>query len=199
MSRVIAKSTGVEELLDEMEIVLIRDINEALAEVYARRQQSDIDRAQRRGVNYVPMEYDEVPTDHFHTGNFPSLVLEEVPPESYPYIVLTIEDYSPDPESAAHDQMNVYRDAISVHCLASATPEEGSEIVFRRAVRLGEAVFLSLMSDGQMSRRLASLSNPVRGQASVPWTYRKEGRGEKHWFQAVGTQFAIKNYTSMFD
>src|SRR4051812_44827220 len=106
MSFVLAKSTGIEELLDEFEIVLMRDINGALEEVYARREQSDMDRAERRGVAYVPLTYSDVPPEHFHTGNFPSLALEEVPPEAYPYIVLMIEDYTADPEGAMNDHMS---------------------------------------------------------------------------------------------
>ena len=54
--RVFAQSTGVEELLDEVEAVLIRDINETLAYVYERREAADQARATRRGVNYVPIE-----------------------------------------------------------------------------------------------------------------------------------------------
>ena len=197
MSRVFARSTGVEELLDEVEIVLMRNINPALAEVYERRELADRARAERREIPYVPIERDDIPVAHFHTGNFPSLVLEEVPKEAYPYVVITVEDYAPDAEDPRQDHMNVYREALSVHCLAQASPAEGSEVVFRRAVRMGEAVFLSLGSDAAMQSRLSGFSNPVRGQHSVPWTYNHKGRGKDWWFQAVGTSYAIKNYTSM--
>lgn len=199
MSQVVSKSTGVEEVLDEIEAVLIPEINPALAEVYERREQADKDRATRRQIEYVPLEYDEVPPSHFHTGNFPSLVLEEVPRDSYPYIVLTIDDYSVDPEDPRHDHMSVFRDAVAVHCLAKASPEEGSEVVFRRAIRMGEAVFLALASNPSMQKRLGGLSNPLRGQPSIPWTYQEQGLGEDWWYQAVGTSYAIKTYTSMYD
>lgn len=197
MPKVLFRSTGVEELLDEVEQALQTRVNDALAEVYERRQIADEARAQWRGVNYVPIEYDPIPKHHFHTGNFPKLVLEEVPREGYPYIVLMIEDYAPDAEDARQDHMNVFRDALSVHCLASASPEEGSEVVFRRAVRMGEAVYLALGSDPAMQKRLSGFSNPVRGQPSVPWTYKQKGRGDSWWFQAIGTSYAIKTYTSM--
>lgn len=192
------RSTGLEELLDEIEIVLMRDINDALAEVYDRMRERDQARALRRNEPYEPLEYHAVPPEHFHTGNFPSLVLDEVPKEDYPYIVLTVESYSPDAEDARQDHLNVFRDALVVHCLAHAEPDEGSEVVFRRAVRMGEAVYLSLASDPLMRAALSGASNPVRGQHSVPWTYQHKGRGKDHWFQAVGTSYAIKTYTSHY-
>jgi hypothetical protein len=191
------QTTGLEELVDDVEEVLLRDINDALATVYERRALADEARALRRGVGYVPLTYDEVPSDHFHVGNFPRLSYEEVDYEAYPYIVLTVEDYVPDPEDATQDHRNVYRDALVVHCLAASSSEEGGEVVWRRAVRMGEAVFLALASDPMMQRRLSGVSNPVRGQHSIPWTHKRKGRGEVFWFQAVGTHYAIKNYTSM--
>ena len=185
-------STGVEELLDAVEEVLIRDINEALATVYGRSVDRDIARAERRGVEYVALTYDEVPPDHFHTGNFPSLVLEEIPYDAYPYIVLTIEDYAPSAEDLLMDQIDVYRENLVVHCLAKADPDEGSEIVFRRAIRMGEAVYLTLASEPSLRSALAAFSNPQRGQHSIPWTAPHKGRGEDYWYQAVGTTYALR-------
>lgn len=193
------QSTGVEELLDTFEVVLIDQINDALTEVYARRELSDIARAERRGETYEPITYETVAADHFHLGNFPSLVLEEIPPDSYPYIVLTIEDFVPDAEDIRQDHINVYRDALIVHCLAKSTDEEGPEVVFRRAIRMGEAVFMTLGTDPVTSRMLGAFSNPTRGQHSIPWTSNHKGRGDDFWCQAVGMSYAIKNYTTMLD
>jgi hypothetical protein len=198
MPQVYFQSTGVEELLEDIEAVLMRDINQALDTVYQRREPSDVLRAQRRGVPYEAIKYDYVPPSHFHIGNFPSLVLEEVPPEAYPYIVITIEDYTPDQEDARSDHVNVYRQTLATHALAKALPEEGSDIVFRRAVRMGEAIYISLASDPHMQKLLSGLSNPVRGQHSIPWTYQHEGHGDKFWFQAVGTNYAIKSHTTSY-
>jgi len=192
------QSTGVEETLDEIEGILIRDVNDALEQVYARREAADQERALRRNIPYVPIEFDPVPPEHFHTGNFPSVALNEVPKESYPYIVLTIEDYAPDPSDAMDDHKNIYRDALVVHCLAQASNEEGSEVVFRRSVRMSEAVFISLASERTLQSRLFGLSNPVRGQQSIPWTALYEGHGEKWWFQASGTHYAMRSYTSFY-
>jgi hypothetical protein len=193
------QSTGVEELLDVIETVLIDNINDALAEIYARRELSDIARAERRGEDYVALTYETVPPDHFHIGNFPSLVLEEVSPDEYPYIVLTIEDFVPDAEDIRQDHINVYRDALVVHCLAKSSNDEGPEIVFRRAVRMGEAVFMVLGTDPATSSLLGTFSNPTRGQQSIPWTSNHKGRGENSWYQAVGMSYAIKSYSSMYD
>lgn len=188
-------STGTEELLDVVEEVLIRDINDALAQVYERNVERDEARAVRRGVEYVALTYDEVPPDHFYTGNFPSLVLEEIPYDSYPYIVLTIEEYAPSAEDLLMDQINVFRENLVVHCLAKANPEEGSEIVFRRAIRMGEAVYLTLASEPTLRSALAAFSNPQRGQHSIPWTAPHKGRGEDYWYQAVGTTYSLRNRT----
>jgi hypothetical protein len=198
MPQIAFKSTGVEELLDEVETLLMRDLNDSLAYVYEQRELMDRARALRRGVAYEPIEYSEVPVSHYHVGNFPSMVLAEVPKEDYPYVVLTVEDWAPDAEDPRNDHMNVYRDQLSVHCLASATPAEGGEVVYRRALRMGEAVFLSLGSDPRMQKRLSGFSNPVRGQHSVPWTAQEKGRGDDYWFQSVGQSYAVKSFTSMY-
>lgn len=199
MSVIAYRSTGVEELLDVVETILIRDINDALDEVYARREEADIARATRRQQEYVPVSFEYVVPDHFHTGNFPSLVLEEIPPDDYPFIVLTIEDFVPDAEDIAQDHLSVYRDALVVHCLAKSTDEEGAEVVFRRAVRMGEAVFVTLASATELRRALAQFSNPTRGQHSIPWTSQHKGRGADSWYQSVGMSYAIKSYTTIYD
>jgi hypothetical protein len=195
---------GTEELLDMVESAIIRDINDALAVVYERRATADEARAVLRGEVYVPLVYEEVPSSHVWIGNFPSLVLEEVGPEAYPYIAVTTEDYVSDAEDARNDQVDVRRHGFTVHSLAKSKPEGdvngvgidyASHIVFRRAVRMGEAVHLVLHQDPATSRLLSGSSNPVRGQQSLPWTYQHKGRGPGFWFQAVGTTYAIKSYT----
>lgn len=187
---------GIEEMLDVFEIALIDNINEALVEVYSRRSVADQARADRRGYPYVEMTYDDVPPAHFYVGNFPRQVLDEVPPDLYPYIVLSIGETTPAPEDAAQDQRNVYRESLEVHSLAKATDEEGSEVVYRRAIRMAEAVFLVLASTPATAALLRGLSNPTRGQSSIPWKYQYKGRGKDHWFQAVGMNYAITTYTT---
>lgn len=203
---------GTEELLDVIEVVIITDINVRLAEIYARREPRDMARAVLRGEEYVPLAYEEVSPAHVWIGNFPSTVLEEVGPESYPYVAVTTEDYSPDAEDIRLDHTSAYRNGFTVHCLAKAAPESNnntgtdesvtidpaSDVVFRRAVRMSEAIFLALASNDQTARLISGFSNPVRGQHSLPWTYQHKGRGLNFWFQAVGTSYAIKSYTSLY-
>jgi hypothetical protein len=198
---------GTEELLDIIESAIIRDINEALAAIYERREDGDIARAALRGEEYVALTYEEIVPSHVYVGNFPSLVLEEVGPEAYPYIAVTPEDYMPEAEDIRMDQTHVFRSGFTVHCLAKAEPQgtlEGvnidgaSDIVFRRAVRMGEAVHLVLHSDPGTSRLISGSSNPTRGQQSLPWTYQHNGQGPNFWFQAVGTSYTIKSYTGPY-
>jgi hypothetical protein len=187
-------------MLDDIEIALQAEINEALQAVYDFLAPRDEARALRRGVPYVPLEPVDIPVDHFHVGNFPRMVLEEVPEEMYPYIVLAIEDATPDAESGQQDHMNVFRQALAVHSLAAATADEGSEIVYRRALRMGEAVHLVLSSNKTTAKLLKGVPNPTRGQSSIPWTYRTQGRNNNRaWYQAVGLSYAIKIYTTSYD
>ena len=205
---------GTEEVLDVIEAVIITDINDCLETVYDRRVERDKARADLRGEPYVPLMFEDVPPSHVWIGNFPSTILEEVGPEHYPYIAVTIEDYAPDVEDARLDQMNSYRVPFTVHCLARVSPDEMDDLdsteidqqhpvdhaasdVFRRAVRMSEAVFVALGSNPQTARLISGFSNPVRGQHSLPWTYQHKGRGPNFWFQAVGTSYAIKTYTSL--
>lgn len=208
MSPMLSESLlGTEEILALIESAIIRDINEALEVIYDRRAPADQARAQLRGEQYVPLEYQEVPPSHIYVGNFPSLVLEEVGPDAYPFIAVTVEDYTPEAEDPRNDHVGVYRSGFTVHCLAKAEPEgdvnntgvdAASDTVFRRAVRMGEAVFLVLNQDPATSRLISGNSNPARGQQSLPWTYQHNGIGPKFWFQAVGTSYAIKSYTNSF-
>lgn len=192
-------SIDVEPMLDEIEIVLQSDLNDALVHVYAELEPRDIARAERRGVEYQPLLPQEIPADHYHIGNFPRQVLKDVPNEMYPYLVLAVEDMVPDAESASEDHMQVHRQALVVHSLAMGTDEEGSEVVYRRALRMGVAVHTALMSNGVTSNMLKGLVNPQRGQSSVPWTYREGGHNERRaWYQAVGISYAVKIYTSLY-
>jgi len=191
---------GTESMLDDIEIALQGEINEALEAVYSALALRDEARAFRRGVPYVPMVPVDIPVDHFHVGNFPRMVLEEVPGEMYPYIVLAIEDATPDAESGRQDHIEVFRQALAVHSLASASEEEGSEMVYRRAMRMGEAVHLVMSTNATCKRILKGLPNPMRGQSSIPWTYRRNGRNQNRaWYQAVGLTYAIKIYTTSYD
>jgi hypothetical protein len=196
---------GTEELLDLIESAIILNVNDALSVVYERRVPLDQARAELRGVPYEPLEYDEVPPGHVWAGNFPSTVLEEVGPEAYPYIAITLDDYVPDAEDLMQDHVNVYRNGFTVHSLAKADPEgvaEGqgidpaSDKVLRRAIRMAEAVHLVAYQDPSLSRLISGSSNPTRGQHSLPWRYQKDGVGPNLWFQAVGTTYAIKSYTT---
>jgi hypothetical protein len=198
---------GTEDILDVIESAIILNVNDALISVYAKRVEADQQRAALRGEVYVPYEYEEVPANHVFTGNFPSAVLEEVGPEAYPYIAITPEDYIPDTEDAMQDHRDVYRSGITVHCLAKSEPQGdvndtgvdyAADIVFRRAVRMSEAVFLVFHTDSSVMRLIAGASNPMRGQHSLPWTYQHHGVGPNFWFQAVGTSYVIKSYTSNY-
>ena len=96
--------------------------------------------------------------------------------------------------------MSVFRQALAVHSLASATEEEGSEFVYRRALRMGEAVHLVMSTNPTCKRLLKGMPNPTRGQSSIPWTYRTQGRNNNRaWYQAVGLTYAIKIYTTSYD
>jgi hypothetical protein len=194
------QALGTEGMLDDIEVALQSEINEALQAVYDFLVPRDEARALRRGLPYVPMEPVDIPVDHFHVGNFPRMVLEEVPGEMYPYIVLAIEDAVPDTESGSQDHMSVFRQVLAVHSLASATEDEGSEVVYRRALRMGEAVHLVMSSNPTCKRLLKGMPNPTRGQSSIPWTYRTNGRNQnRNWYQAVGLTYGVKIYTTSYD
>ena len=198
---------GTEDILAILEAAVITGVNDALQVVYDRRIEADKARAELRGEPYVPVEFEEVPPSHVYVGNFPSTVLEELGPDAYPFIAITPEDYVPEAEDLRQDHRDVYRSGFTVHCLSKSKPEgdvngtgvdHASDIVFRRAVRMAEAVFLVLNSDPNTARLIGG-SNPMRGQHSLPWTYQHKGRGPNFWFQAVGTVYAIKSYTSSYD
>jgi hypothetical protein len=85
-----------------------------------------------------------------------------------PYVVLAIEDALPDSENARQDHVSVFRQALAVHSLASATEEEGSEIVYRRALRMGEAVHLVMSRNMTCKRLLRGNAEPDTGSILNP-------------------------------
>jgi hypothetical protein len=199
-----AQALGTEAMLDDIEMVLQAEINPALKAIYDALAARDLAREVRRNPAYdvathVPMQPVDIPVDHFHVGNFPRMVLEEVPSEMYPYIVLAIEDAIPDAESSTEDHMSVFRQSLAVHSLASASEEEGSEVVYRRAMRMGEAVHLVFATNPVCKKFLKGVPNPTRGQSSIPWTYRANGRNQNRaWYQAVGLTYGVKIYTTSY-
>lgn len=199
MSLLSGNTIGIENLLDDVEKVIMGSINDSLAFVYTARAPQDEERAAQRGEVYLKIEYDQVAPNHIYVGWVPSFVDQEVSLESYPYLAFTWENYMPDPEDAGQDHRTVTRQALTIHALVTATQKEGPEIAFRRAVRMSEAVFISLASDPSMQKKLSGLSNPTSAQPSVPFVTQYNGHGDKFWFQAVGTSYAVKSYSSQYD
>lgn len=187
---------GVEELVDEIEFVLRDQLNGRLVEQDAYWAPRDQDRATKRGEDYVPITLEPVKPNAFHAGNIPSLVNEQALMEDdYPYVAIVPQDVAHDPSSQNEDQRNVFQNQISIHAIAKASPSEGPEIAYRRAVRMAEAIYVTVLEEPTLRSKLRGIANPVRVQVSEPFPFNPKGHGPDSFWQAAGTQYAIKNLT----
>jgi hypothetical protein len=187
---------GIEEVVDRVVMTLREKLNGQLEIQVSKWEPKDRARAQALGIDYVPITLEPVSPDGFHVGNVPSLVRDDLPLESYPYVAVTPEDASPDPEDARHDQRNVYQDLLTIHTIAKSSKSEGAEFAFRRAARMAEAVYAVVEHDPQLRRMIQGASNPMRVRISEPFVFSPEGIDDMdYYWQAAGSQYAVKTYT----
>lgn len=187
---------GLEELVDEVESVLRGNLNTALQEQDVFWAPRDEARSVMRGHDYIPITLEPVNPGSFHAGSIPSLVAEkDLPLEDYPYVAIVPNDTAPDPSDANEDQRRVMQNQISIHAIAKSSPTEGPEFAYRRACRMAEAIFATVLGHRSLKRKLMGLSNPVRVQVSEPFLFNPKGHGPDYFWQAAGTQYAIKNLT----
>jgi hypothetical protein len=194
------KGFGVEEVVDDLEIVLTEQLNDAILVVSERLAARDEARAIRRGIPYVPLEVPTIPPANFHTGSIPAFVQQSDRAAQYPMVAIVPGRVAPAAESASMDQYDIFQDFVSVHAFALASPAEGgvenmTENAYRRAVRYAEAIYYVMRTDRKMRSLLSGLSNPMQALISEPWLF-PEGEGEigEDWcWQAAGTEYQIKN------
>jgi hypothetical protein len=190
---------GIEELVDQVETVLSESLNDMIDQRNAYWVPLDQERAAMRGVAYEPIVVDAIADDAFHTFNIPSLVREEFNTlDNIPYVAIVPDDSAPDAEDARQDHRNVQQQLLSIHSIArTMTPAEDPELAGRRAVRIADAIYMTVLSDMRLSRKLKPLSNPVRVRVSEPFVFNVEGHGdEDYYWQAAGVQYAVKSYTT---
>lgn len=189
---------GIEELVDEVEILLRNKLNDGLIQQQERWNEADEERADRRGVDYVPIELEPVSNDAFHVGYIPSLVLGEADLglDRFPYVAITPGDTSPDPEDASADHFSVHQNNMSIHAISKASWAEGAEIAWRRSARMAEAIYAVVFGDPKMRQLLGAISNPARVRGSEPFRFNPEGQGEDSFWVAAGTDYIIKNYST---
>lgn len=196
----IYKGFGVEEVVDDIEIVLTAKLNDALDGINQRLAARDQARAVRRGVAYVPFVVQPIVPSHFHTGSIPAFVQDHDREDNYPLIAIVPGRVSPAAESGSQDQYDIFQDFVSIHAFALASPAEGgieamAEHSFRRAVRYAEAIYKVMREDAKLSRLIRGLSNPMQALISEPWLFPVgEGETGEDWcWQAAGTEYQIKN------
>lgn len=199
MSPTMYHGLGIEEVVDDLEIILIAEVNDAILVVNDRLEERDQARAARRGIPYEPLTVESIDAAHFHTGSIPSFIQREDRRQFYPLIAIVPGRIAPHPESAAMDNYDIFNDFVSVHTFAKATPEEGdkyrqAEIGYRRAVRYAEAVYHVVRTHRKLRSMLSGLTNPLQALISEPWYVTPtDGIGEDWCWLAAGAEYQIKN------
>lgn len=187
---------AVEQIAWEIERTLLESYDDARMAVDRAAVAMDQERADLRGVAYVPIVTEPVPAENIHVGYLPSFVREDDHVGNYPLVAIEPTRVGPDAEDARQDQQDVFLDMVTIHVGAKASPAEGEDVVYRRTVRMAEAVFYLVRTNTRLTRILRGMSNPMQGLLSEPWKYPAEdGHGEEWWFRVCGQEYQVKNYS----
>lgn len=193
------RSTGfaIEQIVWEIERILLASYDDARMVIDAAAVAMDQERADLRGVAYVPIVTEPVPAENIHPGQLPSFVREDDRLTNYPLIAIEPTRVAPDAEDARQDQQNVHLDFVTIHVGAKASPEEAEDVVYRRTVRMAEAIYWLVRNNPRLHHILKGVSNPMTGLLSEPWRYPAiDGHGDEWWFRVCGQEFQIKNYSA---
>lgn len=195
----IYEGIGIEELIDQIEIVLRERLNDEMEIQQETWKPADEARADMRGIDYVPIDLEPVEDSAFHVGYIPSLVLDEAEMtlDWFPYVAITPNDTAPDPEDPRQDQLRVNQNLLSIHAIAKSSLDEGAEFAFRRSARMAEAIYKIVLGDNRLKHKLKGVSNPSRIRRSEPFRFNPEGLEDgDHFWMACGTDYTIKNYSA---
>lgn len=200
----ILEGIGTERLVDEVFLIMLEKFNDALLVQQARGELLDAERAVRLGFALPPVVLDPVSADpregfpygNFHVGSIPSFVQTDDRVSNYPCLVVMPGRTTPDAEDSVMDHYSVLSNALVFHCFAKASPAEGTEISYRRAQRMAEAVNTVVGVDNNLHRIASGISGPTLVDRSEPWLFPAEdGHGEDWSWVAVMTQYQVKNYS----
>jgi len=201
----ILEGLGTEEVLDEVFNVMYLHFNDELAVQQDVGNQLDADRATLLGVGVPTVELEPVdstpkdgfPYGNFHIGSIPSFVQTEDRVANYPMLVVAPGRTIPDPENVMTDQYDVFQNGVSIHCFARASLEQGVEMVYRRVMRMAEAVH-NVVNSTSLRRIVAGTSGPILVDRSEPWRFpHEDGHGDDWYWMAVMHQYQVKNYSHM--
>lgn len=186
---------GVEQLIDEITFVIADGINDKIAELAPVWSARDNERAIRLNVAAVEHVVETISPENIVTGDIPSLIQDNLPEDHYPNICIIPEQTMPDPEDDSIDQYDVLRNSIDIHSLVKASPEEGANFTYWRAVRTAEALDLLVSSTPKLASKLRGISNPQLVQPSPPFAFQpREGHGDDWWWRAARIRYLVKNY-----
>lgn len=187
---------GTEELLDNIDLVLRRELNTAIDYQQVSWDQHDQERATEIGKPYTQLVLEKVDPVNFHVGSIPSFVQQEDRLTYYPMVATAPGNTVPDAEDAIADQYSIFQNAVEIHAFTRANPIEGATIAWRRAERMSEAIHQVISTDVNLRRVVAGISGPLFVRRTEPWAYPVEdGHGEDWWFYGIGRTYQIKNYS----
>ena len=200
----ILEGIGTERLVDEVFLVVVETFNDALVTQQARGEQLDAERATRMGFALPPVALDPVdaepregfPYGNFHVGSIPSFIQTDDRVVNYPCVIVMPGRTTVDAEDALMDDYSVLSNALVFHSFARSSPAEGTEVAYRRAQRMAEAVHTVIAVDNKLRRIVSGVSGPTLIERSEPWLFPAEdGHGDDWSWVAVMTQYQVRNYS----
>lgn len=175
---------GMEHIQRVALYVFVQELNPALIRVEQIWEQSDMDLAALRGVDYVPTELELVLAENFYDGHRPSLI--GAPIEKYPNVAVMVSRSTVSPEAGQYDHQECYRIPLLVEVMVKASDEEGEEVCNRRAQRMVEAAHAVLMANPTLGGMVSGFDTAPTGSTTQLFARKERAHHGPKWMWQGG-------------
>jgi len=181
---------GLEQIQREAFFVLFDGLNDAITEIAAEMEASDLEFAAKTGRDYVATTIEAVANDQFYEGHRPSLI--SAPIESYPNCSVWAASAKESAESEYMDHTDIFINELFVEIIVKASPTEGEDVVNKRCIRTTEAAHFCLVSNQSLNGVVTAFTAMPNVNLSEVFK-RKEstGYGEDWFWQAARLDYVI--------
>jgi len=181
---------GLEQIQREAFFVLFDGLNDAITEIAAEMEASDLEFAAKTGRDYVATTIEAVANDQFYEGHRPSLI--SAPIESYPNCSVWAASAKESAESEYMDHTDIFINELFVEIIVKASPTEDEDVVNKRCIRTTEAAHFCLVSNQSLNGVVTAFTAMPNVNLSEVFK-RKEstGYGEDWFWQAARLDYVI--------
>ena len=191
----VESGTGLELLQLEVGKVLYENLNNEIDQYQSEWQTRDAEWQSLSGLGDpgVVVEYFE--DQNFHLGHRPSLILNDVPKESYPNIAIMA--YESRPTDQIIDQATNVIAAIDIEFMVKS---ETSELeVDRRTHRTLEAIYQVMINNSTLNGKILGWDNEPTTQISEVFLRLEDLTHGEHWYwQGARLRYMVNRSANLY-